>query len=126
MARNDEYSKEFTQKFIELKKAKKIHNDKLNSDFNVWAHEWLKINCPYSIQQVLQIVGNNRIKLQRFVIYDFNIQMMDEFPIVSVWGWWLDKNNDPVKWGSYPIVNCTTNFKMELSENQKHNPVPTI
>lgn len=125
MARNDDYSKEFEREYKKYRAKTKKVTEKLNIAFNTWANEWVKRNAPFKVGDVLEVVDNKRMKFQRMVIYQIAPQIIDSFPIVSAYGWWLDKNNDPVKWngGGYPVLNCHTSYKMVLSDNQVNHPV---
>lgn len=95
-------------------------------------NKFLKDNVPYKEGKVYEeITWHSRRKYKRFVIFDNNITFirsredkMSKHCWVVAWGWWLDANDTPAKWGSIPVWGIANAPELKLSSNQKHNPVP--
>jgi hypothetical protein len=123
--KTDQYTKDF-EKFYKKLKAKQVKQKAIiDKEYSEFAKTWIAENSPYKVGDVLEVVDNKKMKLQRMVIYDLGIQIFDTCPILNAYGWWIDGSNNPVKWNGsgYPLLNCTTSYKMTLSDNQLNNPV---
>lgn len=124
MARTDKYTVEFKNFYAALKKEQREYKKLIDKKYTKFLRKWIATYSPYKVGDVLEVVGKTRMKYKRMVIYLLDVRIFSDTPMLSAYGWWLDKDNNPVHWNGsgYPLLNCMTDYKMVLSENQVNNP----
>lgn len=99
-----------------------------NKQDAIWTNrlrEFEEANCPYKVNQVVELPKAKKYK--RMVVYKIRTMFWDgDFVMIMLHGWYLDKENKPVKWEEYGIsvFGVSNPTELKLSDNQTHSPVP--
>lgn len=117
-------------KFIESRKllqAKKAELEKqINIEYTKICDDFKNVHSPVEILKVYELKENGRKRMgfKRFVIYSIELRVWDDTVMITVGGWWLDKESIPTKWDNMTVKGVGNPAVFELSEDQTNHKHP--
>lgn len=103
-----------------LLEKKKKNEAELNMLYTKLVEEYIDANSPVEKLKVYELIenGNKRRGFKRFVIYSQDVKIFNVTPMISVGGWWLNKENIPEKWDSMTVHGVGNPAVFKLSDDQ--------
>lgn len=118
-------------KFIESRKllqAKKAEfEEQINIEYTKICDDFNNAHSPVEILKVYELKENGRKRrgFKRFVVYEIFLRvLLKNSVIITVGGWWLDKDSIPTKWDNMTVYGIGNPAIFELSENQTNHKHP--
>jgi hypothetical protein len=118
------------EKFIEGRKLlldKKAEFEKqVNIEYTELSDIFIKAHSPVERLKVYELKKNGRKRrgYNRFVIYSIVLRVWDETVMITVGGWWLDKESIPTKWDNMTVLGVGNPAIFELAEDQTNYDHP--
>lgn len=112
----------FSKERKDLLKIKSEQEKAINIKYTALCDEFILKNSSVKNLEVYELLenGNKRRGFKRFVIYEQQIQVFCDSPMIKVGGWWLDKENIPKKWDTMTVYGVGNPAIFKISDNQNH------